>query len=138
MNAQELKNRTKAFALRIAKLAGSFPRTRAGNVVGHQSMKAGTAVAADYRAACRGRSRAEFLAKLGLVEEEADESLFWIAYAVDLKLVRPDLIRELLSEGEETLSIVVKSRKTTRASSARRGEMCSGSSNRQSSIDNRQ
>jgi four helix bundle protein len=74
MDAEDLKKRTKQFALRILKLVAALPDTVEGRVIGGQLARAGTSVGANYRAACRGRSRAEFVAKLGVVEEEADES----------------------------------------------------------------
>jgi four helix bundle protein len=78
MNAEELKKRTKLFALRILKLVAALPNTLQGRTVGGQLVRAGTSVGANYRAACRGRSKAEFIAKLGVVEEEADESAYWL------------------------------------------------------------
>jgi four helix bundle protein len=78
MDADELKKRTKLFALRILKLAAALPPTIEGKTIKGQLVRAGTSVGANYRAACRGRSRAEFIAKIGIVEEEADESAFWL------------------------------------------------------------
>jgi four helix bundle protein len=78
MNADDLKKRTKQFALRVLKLVAALPQTVAGRAIGGQLARAGTSVGANYRAACRGRSRAEFIAKLGTVEEEADESAYWM------------------------------------------------------------
>jgi four helix bundle protein len=80
MNAEDLKRRTKAFALRILKLAAALPNTIEGKAIGGQLVRAGTSVGANYRAACRGRSRAEFIAKIGTVEEESDESAFWLEH----------------------------------------------------------
>jgi hypothetical protein len=77
MDSDELKKRTKQFALRMLQLAESLPRTPSGRVLANQIAKCGTSVAANYRAACKGRSKSEFIAKLGIVEEEADESQFW-------------------------------------------------------------
>ena len=78
MDEEELKQRTKKFALRVLKLVEALPKTIGGQVVERQLAKSGTSVAANYRAACRGRSKAEFISKLGIVEEEADESAFWM------------------------------------------------------------
>ncbi len=78
MNAEELKARTKKFALRVLKLVAALPKNIQGRTIGGQLVRSGTSVAANYRAACRGRSRAEFIAKIGVVEEEADESAFWL------------------------------------------------------------
>jgi four helix bundle protein len=80
MNADDLKKRTKQFALRILKLAAALPNTVEGKVIRGQLVRAGTSVGANYRAACRGRSRAEFIAKIGTVEEESDESAFWLEH----------------------------------------------------------
>jgi four helix bundle protein len=77
MTEDELKQRTKAFALRILHLAGALPHTAEGRAIRGQLVRSGTSVGANYRAACRGRSKAEFAAKLGIVEEEADETAFW-------------------------------------------------------------
>ena len=77
MNAEELKTRTKEFAKRIIRLCRSLPRSRESRLIGDQVFRSGTSVGANYRAACRGRSKAEFIAKLGVVLEEADESLYW-------------------------------------------------------------
>jgi four helix bundle protein len=80
MNAEDLKRRTKAFALRILKLAAALPNPIEGKAIRGQLVRAGTSVGANYRAACRGRSRAEFIAKIGTVEEESDESAFWLEH----------------------------------------------------------
>jgi len=78
----DLKKRTKAFALRVIALVESLPRSRTANVIGNQLLRSGTSVGANYRSACRGRSPAEFVSKMGIVEEEADESLFWMELLV--------------------------------------------------------
>jgi four helix bundle protein len=114
MNEQELKNRTKQFCLRAIKLVGALPAGRVGDVVGRQLAKAASSVAANYRAACRGRSRAEFVAKLGIVEEECDEAVFWIDLVAEAGLVPKPLVTDLLREGNEILAIPVASRKTAR------------------------
>jgi four helix bundle protein len=84
MDSEELKKRTKQFALRMLQLAESLPRTPSGRVLANQIAKCGTSVAANYRAACRGKSTADFIAKLGTVEEEADESAFWLEFIKEL------------------------------------------------------
>jgi four helix bundle protein len=114
MTEDEMKRRVKAFALRAARLASSFPHTRLGNMVGGQLVRCGPSVASNYRAACRGRSRAEFAAKLGIAEEEADETQFWIEFAIESGMVKDGLVRDLLRETEEILAILVSSRKTAR------------------------
>lgn len=78
MTTEELKKRTKKFAVEIIKLTDSYPRSQAGKVVSHQLIRCATSVAANYRAACRARSAADFISKITIVEEEADESLFWL------------------------------------------------------------
>src|ERR1700745_2231834 len=86
-NESDLKKRTKAFALRILKLADALPKTTAGRALASQIVRSGTSVAANYRAACRARSTADFIAKMGIVEEEADETLFWLELVEDTELV---------------------------------------------------
>ena len=86
MQPEDLKKRTKQFALRILKLVAALPNSVQGRAIANQLVRAGTAVAANYRAACRGRSKAEFIAKLGTVEEEADESAFWMELIVEANL----------------------------------------------------
>jgi len=119
MTEDEMKKRLKAFALRCVKLAASFPRTRLGNVVGYQLTKCAPSAAANYNAACRARSSADFVAKLGIVEEEADESVFWVDFSADAGLTKRNLIEGLLKEGNEILAIVIASRRTA---SSRQGQ----------------
>ena len=115
MNAEELKEKTKAFALRIVKLAASLPKGRIGDVFARQIVRSGTSVAANYRAACLARSRAEFLSKMGTVQEETDETVFGIEMIADAGLVRKGLVESLLFEGKEILAIIIASRKTAKA-----------------------
>jgi four helix bundle protein len=114
MDAEELKQRTKRFALRVLKLVTALPNNLAGRVVGDQLVRAGTSVASNYRAACRGRSRAEFIAKLGIVVEEADESAFWLELIIESSLLRAKLVQPLLDEANELTRIMVTSRVTAR------------------------
>jgi four helix bundle protein len=114
MNSEEMKARTKQFAKQIIKLCRLLPKNREGRLIGDQLFRAGTSVAANYRAACRARSRAEFISKLGIVEEEADESLFWLELIQELKLCQDKLVSSLMKEGNEILSIVVSSINTAR------------------------
>lgn len=111
---EAMKDRTKKYALRIVRLVSSLPSNQAARVVGGQLLRAGTSVGANYRSACRARSRADFQAKLGIVEEEADEALYWEELLVENGLVKPHLLTELMREGGEILSIVVAARKTIR------------------------
>jgi len=113
-NKTELKERLKRFALRTIKLAESLPKSRTSEVFARQVIRSASSVAANYRAACRARSKAEFVSKLGTVEEEADETIFWIEMISDTNLVKKELLDNLLSEGNEIVSIIVASRKTAR------------------------
>ena len=112
MNSDELKMRTKQFGLRIMKLVDALPDTRSGRAIGNQLVRAGTSVGANYRAACRGRSRKEFIAKLGTVEEEADESGYWLELIIDGGLLKQQQVEPLLTESEELTKIMASSRLT--------------------------
>jgi four helix bundle protein len=92
VNADDFKKRTKQFALRILKLVEALPNTVAGRTIGVQLVRSGTSVGSNYRAACRGRSKAEFIAKLGIVEEEADESAYWLELIIEGALLNPPLV----------------------------------------------
>jgi four helix bundle protein len=110
MDTQELKDRTKHFSLRVIKLVGALPNTVTGRAIGNQLVRSGTSVGANYRAACRGRSTAEFIAKLGTVEEEADESAFWMELIMDDGLLSKELVESLHREAGELTAIVAASR----------------------------
>jgi four helix bundle protein len=112
MDEKELKERTKRFALETIKLVDKLPRTVVAQTIGRQFVRAGTSVGANYRSACRGRSRAEFAAKLGVVEEEADESAFWMEVIIEAGLLERALVQPLLDEAEEIVAIMVSSRKS--------------------------
>lgn len=114
MNAGDLKNRTKKFALRIIKLTNFFPSNIAGRTIGGQIFRSGTSVAANYRAACRARSKAEFISKLGIVEEEIDETIFWLEIIIESGLIKEELLVSLLKEAHEICAIIVKSKKTAK------------------------
>ena len=114
MNAKELKQRTKAFAVRIVKLVDSLPRTPAGNVLGRQLLRSGTSVGANYRAACRAKSSADFISKMGTVEEEADETGYWLELLVEAEVVKPAKLELLLREANELVAITVASINTAR------------------------
>ena len=105
MTEPELIEQTKHFALRVIKLIGAQPRTIEGRAIASQLMRSGTSVAANYRAACRARSKPEFIAKLGTVEEEADESAFWLELIIESDLIDEGKIRPLLTEACETLPL---------------------------------
>ena len=108
----DLKARTKQFALRVMKLVDSLPRTIQGRVVANQIIRSATSVAANYRAACRARSRAEFIAKIGVVEKEADETAFWLELIIDSALLTQTRVRPLLTEAGELVAIMAASRKS--------------------------
>jgi len=127
MNERELKDRTKQFALRVIRLVAALPKTIEGKAIGRQLVSSGTSVGANYRSACRGRSRAEFIAKLGIVEEEADESAFWMELIIENELLKNELVEPLLKEANELVAIMVSSRKSARETT----------NNRKSQIKNR-
>jgi four helix bundle protein len=112
MNPEELKNRTKKFSLRVLNLADKLPRGVKGRVLSNQIARAGTSAAANYRAACKARSRAEFIAKIGVAEEEADEVQFWLELISEDNLVRANRLKELQQETRELTAIFAASRKS--------------------------
>ena len=114
MNPEVMKDRTKKFAKQIILLCRKLPKNREGNLIGNQIFRSGTSVASNYRAACRARSRAEFIAKMGIVEEEADETLFWLEVIEEVEIFNKDSISSLMRECNEILSIVVSSINTAR------------------------
>jgi four helix bundle protein len=109
MNAQELKERTKQFALRVMRLVDALPNTAKGRAIASQLVRSGTSVAANYRAACRGRSKAEFIAKVGIAEEEADETVLWLELIIDDKLLPEKKVAPLLKEANEVTAIMAAS-----------------------------
>ncbi|MGH9880813.1 MAG: four helix bundle protein [Pyrinomonadaceae bacterium] len=110
MNAEDLKKRTKLFALRILKLAAALPNTIEGKAIRGQLVRSGTSVGSNYRAACLGRSRAEFIAKLGTVQEESDESAFWLEVIIEGGFLKEVRVRPLLDEANELTKIMARSR----------------------------
>ena len=114
MNPSELKQRTKAYGKRVIKLIESLPKNTTSSVIGRQLLRSATSVGANYRAVCRAKSRADFIAKLSIVEEECDESLYWLEILVETNQIKPILVSGLMKEGEEILAIVVASAKTAR------------------------
>ena len=113
MNPTELKARTKTFALRIIKLTRAIPKNDdAGRVIAKQIVRSGTSVAANYRASCRARSQAEFIAKIGTVEEEADETALWLELLVESGTMTARKLSALLQEANELVAIMASSRKT--------------------------
>ena len=142
MNAEDLKKRTKLFALRILKLAAALPNSVEGKAIRGQIVRAGTSVGANYRAACRGRSKAEFVAKLGVVEEESDESAFWLELIIEGGLLQRNRVESLLDEANAIAKIMARSRlsaskEPSQNRSAVVNEQSQMISNRQSAIGNR-
>jgi four helix bundle protein len=112
MTTAELKARTKEFALRIIRLVDALPNTVKGRVIANQSMRSATSVAANYRATCRARFHAEFIAKIGVVEEEADETAFWLELIIDSNVRSEKQVEPLLKEAGELVAIMASSRKS--------------------------
>ncbi len=112
MNETDMKTRTKRFALDVIHLIAQLPKTVEARVVGNQLVRSGTSVGANYRAACRGKSKADFVAKLGIVEEEADESCYWLEIIIDGNILAVEQVQALLKEANEITAIIVASRKT--------------------------
>ena len=112
---EQLRGRTKSFAIRIVRLFRALPSSRDAQVMGTQLLRSGTSVAANYRAACRSRSRAEFISRLGVVVEEADESLFWLELLAETGIVAQARLQDLLTEANELTSIFAATRRTTRS-----------------------
>ena len=114
MNSDAMKRRTKEFAKRIIEFCRTLPHNREGRLIGNQLFRSGTSAAANYRAACRGRSRADFIAKLGIVEEEADETLFWLEIIDEMAVDDTNVVQSLMQECDEIIAIMVSSIKTAR------------------------
>jgi four helix bundle protein len=115
MRPEQLRNRTKQFALRVVKLFRTLPKTDEARIIGRQVLRSGTSVAANYRAAGRARSRAEFVAKMGTILEDADETVFWLEMLVDSGIVQAQQTTDLLAEANELVAIFAASRETARA-----------------------
>ena len=117
ISAQEsLRDRTKRFALRIIRLYKSLPRSAEAQVIGKQILRSGTSIAANYRATGRARSKAEFIARVGIVVEEADETVLWLELLVDSGTVSGARLQPLLQESRELLAIFAASQRTARNS----------------------
>ncbi len=109
-----LLGRTKRFVLRVIKLCESLPNTPTANVIRGQLLRSGTSVGSNYRAACRAKSSADFISKMGTVEEEADESLYWMELLIEAGIVKQAVLKELMQEGAEILAMTVSSINTAR------------------------
>ncbi len=116
MTEKEFKERTKRYALRVIRLVERLPRNQSISVIGRQLLKSSTSVAANYRSACRARSRAEVISKLSIVAEEADESLFWMEFLIETEILPQGKLYDLMREGDELLTMTGASIKTLRAS----------------------
>ena len=114
MKERELKSRTKNFAKQIISLCRKLPNNREGRLIGNQLFRSGTSVAANYRAACLGRSKAEFISKLSIVLEEADESLFWLELIDEMDISGEAQVQALKKECNELVAIMVASIKTAK------------------------
>jgi len=114
MTAGELKKRTKQFGLRCIKVVESLPNTRTADVLGKQLLRSATSVGANYRAACRARSQADFISKLGIAIEEADESLYWLELIVETPLLSESKLKSLMKEADELIAILTASSQTAK------------------------
>ena len=114
MTREEMKERTKTYANRVVKLCSALPNNWIARTLGKQLLRSGTSVGANYRAVCRAKSTSDFINKLRIVEEECDESLFWMELLVDNNIIKPTRLAGLMKEANEILAIVVSSTKTAR------------------------
>ena len=115
MNEQDFKNRTKRLALRVINLVEALPKRQTADIIGKQLLRSATSVGANYRAACRGKSPADVLHKLAIVEEEADESLYWMELLIESEVIPKKRLADLMSETNEIIAMTVSSIKTIRA-----------------------
>ena len=114
MEKRDLKERTKSFALKVIKVVEMLPKGRIADILGRQLLRAGTSVGANYRAACRARSTADFISKMGIVEEEADETIYWMELLIESGLISKNDLIHLLDEANQILAITISSIKTAR------------------------
>ncbi len=114
MNREDLQSRTKQFGVRTIRLVDSLPKSKSAGVIGKQLLRSATAIGANYRSACRGRSRADFVSKLGIALEEADETLYWMEMLVESGLISKKQIADLIDEANQIVSILAASSKTAR------------------------
>jgi four helix bundle protein len=115
MNEEDLKLRTKQFSLRVIKLVEALPGTTTAKTIGHQLLRAGMSVGANYRAACRGKSKADFIAKAGISLEEADECLYWMELLHEAGIIPIERLKDLIKEADELVAIFTASIKTARS-----------------------
>ena len=123
MKVNVLRQRTKSMALRVIELVEALPKSVTGAVIGKQMLRSGTSVAANYHSACKARSRKDFISKIGIAEEEADETLLWLELVIDSKLMEEKRVIELLREVNEIVSILAASRITAKEHEAGKSEI---------------
>ncbi len=114
MDAEELKARTKRFGLEVVKVVESLPVNKVANIIGSQLLRCGTSVGANYRSACRGRSKADFISKAGIAIEEADETIYWIEVLIEAGILKEETLQPLMKEANELVAILTASVKTAR------------------------
>jgi four helix bundle protein len=119
MTKEKLKERTKKFALMIIKLIEELPDTLAGRTIGKQIIRSGTSIAANYRTACRARSNADFISKITIVEEECDETLFWLELIAEANLLKNERLHDIVKEADELTAIFTASGKTARLNNSK-------------------
>lgn len=119
MTPQEMKARTKKFAVRVIKMTETLPEKRAANIIANQLIRSASSVGANYRAALRARSQADFISKIGITTEETDESEYWMELLVDCEIVKPERMADLLQEANELVAIFTATSKTTKSHSQR-------------------
>lgn len=114
MSPEELKKRTRNFGVRVIKMIDHLPKTRAANIIANQVVRSATSIGANYREACRARSNKEFISKIGISEGEADETLYWLEIIIESKMIKEELLEDLIKEANELLAIFVASSKTAK------------------------
>ena len=120
LNREELKQRTKQFGLRVMKLCDALPRSRSANVIANQLLRSATSVGVNYRSACRARSSADWINKLGVVIEEADESAYWLELIIEGELLPVAKVAALLKEADELTAIFTASQMTSKRNTAKK------------------
>jgi len=114
MKSEDLKRRMRVFALQVIRLLGDLPRNNVGDVIGRQLLKCGTSVGANYRSACRAKSQADFISKMGIVEEEADEAIYWLDLLLEARMIPRQKAEPLIGEADQFVAIAVASIRTAR------------------------
>lgn len=114
MGQEDLKKRTKSFALNVIETVEALPKRRTADVIGKQLLRSGTSVGSNYRSACRAKSRPDFIAKMSIVEEEVDESIYWMELLIESGIVEPKQIEFLMKEADELIAITVASINTAK------------------------